>query len=70
MRVAPEHPRGAKVMCMKTHKLYKPHDLTEKEREYLAKQERREMMAALIMIILAAIIVTCLIRAAIGVGAV
>ena len=53
-------------MCMKTHKLYKPHELTEKEREYLNRQERREMLIAFIMVVLGAIIVTLIIKDMLG----
>lgn len=49
-------------MCMKTHKIYKPKGLTKKEQEYLAAQERREMLIAFIMVVLGAVIITIIFR--------
>ena len=53
-------------MCMKDHRLYRPKDLTKKELEFLARQERREMLIALIMVILGAIIVTLIFKLTLG----
>ena len=53
-------------MCMKDHRLYKPKDLTKQELEFLARQERREMLIALIMVILGAIIVTIIFKLMLG----
>ena len=53
-------------MCFKTHKLYKPNNLTKKQREYLEKQEMRELLIAMVMVVLGAIIVTIIFKLMIG----
>lgn len=50
-------------MCMKDHKIYRPKELTKKEREFIEQQEKKELLAAMIIIVLGAIVVTLIIKA-------